>query len=228
MLKRIRVRFRDKVFETFIPENTDEEHEFSTYLHYVESISGLIRDRWLEPVDLLRAPEVTAALGRSKPNDGSDPKAVRNFLVNSWSTELSLRVARLVGDGAIRYFNHWAPVQAYYAVYLGLQALYASNGTRASTHSSALRTASNNIKQGRLGVPPPWFVVCDCERDVGRAGYPGLPAGAELTKISTLAPAVPDRWWSFYTLALRTTRQRILTARCQEWKKQHKKKRIPR
>jgi hypothetical protein len=223
----MKIQLAGKTYDIALPENTDEEHEFSTYLHYVESIAGLIREHHATPASALRDPGVVTSLSRISSNSDADRKATRNFLFNAWSTELSLRVARLLGDEAIRYANHWAPVQAYYAVYLSAQALYASSGTKPSKHASALRVLSNDIKQGRLGAPAPWCVTCICETDAGAGGFDALPAGASLSKVSTLATPTRDRWWSLYALALRTTRVRLLDERCQDWKKSQKRKRTP-
>lgn len=58
---------------------------------------------------------------------------IKKLLFNSWNTEIVLALPASISTEFIKYANHWSPVQAYYALYLALQAYFRSIGLQAAT-----------------------------------------------------------------------------------------------
>lgn len=81
-----------------------------------------------------------------------DPDEVESFLKIAWNTEYLLSIN--YGDPElVRISNQWLPIQAYYAVYSGMEAVsYAIDGNHAKSHSKALRKCSDYLT--RLGISP--------------------------------------------------------------------------
>jgi len=117
----------------------------------------------------------------------------------------------------------WSPVQAYYAVYLGLRALVVASGqTTPNDHTVTLRCASKDLRTGRIAAPAPWSALCVSCSDVTPKGFLNLPGGVQFVDISTAMSVVTEEnAWSFYATALRTTRVELRSERFKEWKRKH-------
>lgn len=59
----------------------------------------------------------------------ADLDAIEQILRIAWMSEIQLHLPGTLGsDQLLRYSNAWAPVHAYYAVYMALQSWLAANG----------------------------------------------------------------------------------------------------
>lgn len=207
------------------PEPTQDELGFATFHHYVSSVSTLIDESGVPRSRLVQTIAGGATFQRIQRNTTPDLALVRRRLRNAWSTEIVLGLPRQLGGGLVRYANHWAPVQAYYALYLALHAFHAAAGRDPVTdHAAMLAAAAEDLRTGRLSAPTPWAMTCTCRTDKGRDGFSGLPADATLESLSAaLSVPLRERRWSFYGLALRTTRGFFLDdeKRVRAWKRRN-------
>lgn len=201
---------------------TEEERGFAAYLHYLRSIYGLIRTLYPSNARLVEVCQSGQAFQRLQRNAKADVALVQRRLSNAWSTETSMHFARELDDELVRYMNHWAPVQSYYAVYLELQAIVASaNRPPVRDHRGALRSAAEDLRSGRLCAPPPWSLLCTGENAEDSKAFMNVPPGEVVEQLSVMALPTPDRWWSFTGLALRTTRSRLVDERAADWKRRN-------
>jgi hypothetical protein len=138
-----------------------------------------------------------------------DEKIIQKCLFNAWNTELVLRLPSYITKDLVKYSNHWAPVQAYYAIYLCLQAYFrSSKDPNVDTHASALRTIASQLRQRKLLLPF-WSVICH-GTPPHSVHYKNLPPDKSVGKISTLSNVRQADFWDWYGMALRTTRERQL------------------
>lgn len=82
-----------------------------------------------------------------------DPKIVRQWLLNGWSTENLLRInlEHLEGD-ALAHSLHWAFPQAYYSVYALTMAYFHAVGYSEQKHTAVIRKFGTESVSGRY--PP--------------------------------------------------------------------------
>jgi hypothetical protein len=93
---------------------TQEEATFRTYLNYLVAWARYIEEEYPEKSDLVKAVFNLRGVQRIKRNKGFDSEKLFKLLRNAWFTEIQLLLNG--GDAEfMRYSNHWAPVQAYYA-----------------------------------------------------------------------------------------------------------------
>jgi hypothetical protein len=162
-----------------------------------------------------------------------DLDEVRRFLMLGWTSEAQLQLPSTLGDGApIGFFNAWAPVQAYYAIYGVMQAWFAANGIGGLTddHTAALKTMASMIRE-RNPFPEPWGTLAiGCPMRDERL-YLNAPAGhdcaasIELLAVPTSLDG-PEQFWPRYGTWLRSTRKARLLRREELWRREHGKSRI--
>lgn len=76
-------------------------------------------------------------------------ESIKQLLLNSWSTEFSLRSTAEIGnEDYLRYALHWTFPQAYYSIMLSLQAFFISQHYVTSEHYLLRRQFSNMVKKG--------------------------------------------------------------------------------
>jgi hypothetical protein len=153
----------------------DEFQRFTTYLNYLRALSLFLK----RDFNLSSLREVVASASFMSIQGGRCPdvQRIRQLLRNAWSTEIQLSLAARQ-EGLVSYSNHWAPVQLYYASYLGLRALLlASNQTVPHDHTATLRAISLAIKARPQLFPQPWRTVCVGEPADPTLGYLNLPSG---------------------------------------------------
>jgi hypothetical protein len=228
-------------YEVTVPEAPIEEWGFFTYLHYLISIERLIARTLHSPGALTLEPPTAA--GQEKTQVQPDLARVGELLRAAWSVEAMLRFPRRLSPHVVGYADFWAPTAAYYAVFLEILALYEARGaerrdadTRSGqahdttgrgpsvrgTHSAALEAIDTDMQSGRLALPLPWSLLCVREELVDREGYIGLPEDVEVMPRHALGSPNETTWWSYYALALRTTRRRQITAEIVKWKRENK------
>ncbi len=132
-----------------------EEATFRTYLNYLVALARYIEEEYPEKSDLVKAVFNLRGVQRIKRNKDFDSEKLFKLLRNAWFTEIQLHLS---GSDAefMRYSNYWAPVQAYYAVFLELSALFVAsnnvNGKR--SHTAVLHTIGSFARDRNIFVRP--------------------------------------------------------------------------
>lgn len=209
----------------------EEAKSFSTYNHYLTSyryvLEGLYGNGDEVLANLDNAVRSTTGFrnveARERPQD-----LYEKALSNAWSTEAALYLpARLGGEELMPCANHWATIQAYYALYPLLRAFVAvrSGSEPVPRHAWLLEQISETTTGQKL-FPSPWNVVCQGHQKA--YSFDGLPQGVGIHEFSTLSRPRPEDAWSSVCKALKTTRKGRIEDRVKDWKKAKGRKRIPR
>jgi len=151
---------------------------FRTYLNYLSAV----RDRFRETFGSFGryCEQCLVETRRLKGDRTLDRERIRRFLRLAWNTEHLLHESGSEDAEIQRLNNHWAPVQAYYAVYCAAEAAaYALDGSAPDSHAKALKKVTEYAR--RLDLPP-WDVVCTgpTGKDGSDISVEGLPAGTEI------------------------------------------------
>lgn len=151
--------------------------KFDTYRFYLECICEHLTSKYTNLAGFVRQVHSTTSAVNRLP--ALDPNEVEQYLRIAWNTEYLLSIDH--GDPEIiRINNQWAPIQAYYSVYSGLEALsYAINGDHAGSHQKALRKASDFLLN--LGITP-WNKAYEGSRGKSRSDHSptNFPAGISI------------------------------------------------
>jgi len=218
---------------------TDEEAEllrrFTVNKNYLQALQGYLAGTYGYREQLYYGLKAAA---QSHPpyqrinRASADLNEVRRFLTLAWTSEMQLHLPALMGHHAVLGFaNAWAPVHAYYAVFGALQAWFAANGMSgtANDHTATLKTVSNQIDQRDL-FPEPWNLLavgCPMRHERRHLNHRGVDCTRHIEVLSIpTAFEVDPNFWPRLGTWLRSTREARLTAREDQWKKKHKKKRI--
>ncbi len=213
---------------------TKEEDErakaFAVHKNYVSAISSYIFNAWGTPPthieDLLKTQQALSGYSKMQAKTPPSPIDVHRCLTISWASELQLQLGAAVDPVTLRYSNVWAPVHAYYAIYMSLQAWFAMNGMLHLTddHTSSLRTIANMVASRSL-FPAPWNVTCTGCPQLGTVSFHNAPPDAECGgDIEVLSRPVASTFWPRYGKMLETTRRRRLERNFGEWKKSRGRK----
>jgi|SRR5690625_170328 len=134
---------------------SDALRAFHTYLNYLSAV-----EQWaMTEFGSWRRYGDACVLATRRLQGIRDPDMywVGRFLKLAWNTEFLLHASDTRDPEIQRLNNHWAPVQAYYAIYCGCEAVaYLLDGERANSHSKALRKVTEYF--GRSGITP-WNIV---------------------------------------------------------------------
>lgn len=108
----------------------------------------------------------------------TDEDSLKKYLYLSWASEIQLRLGVLTDPFMLKYTNCWAPVHAYYAVYMLVQAWFLSmgEGCLPDNHTDTLKMISNQLKQ-RVLFPQPWNVLCTGCPQLDEVCYLHIPDG---------------------------------------------------
>lgn len=204
----------------------EQQSRFVTYLNYLEALRRYLSEETWRPAHQIASLRSGPSFRRLQRNTDVNKSAVSKYLRNSWATELQLR-APTSNPEILGVANHWATVQLYYAVYLSLRALFiAANREVATNHRAALRTIAADVEKRSGLFPLPWKVCCKGGAMSSSAEFLCIPKDVEVREISNLSSVGRDEFWSSYAMLLRTTRKRQIDERADQWKHQHKKKRL--
>lgn len=207
-----------------IDEGNEAAYRFTTYKNYIANFRNFLFETYGEGKPMLCKLKSTleniGIAGIQRKNlDNTKLQTATKLLYNAWHTELMLILSGQYKE-YVRYSNHWSSVQAYYAVFLALQALFESaRMQRQNTHSYTLTTVSNLIKQRKM-FPLPWCVYCTGSPDLKEEKYFNLPNDVDISRISPLSAPGPTRFWNSYGMLLRTTREKQCAQRADAWKRQ--------
>ncbi|MFA5410346.1 MAG: hypothetical protein WC321_00575 [Candidatus Omnitrophota bacterium] len=204
------------------------EKSFRTYKNYLKSIELIIETLYGSELfhKLKLALRNDVPVTAAKPASTVDLNKIKKLLFNAWYSEIILYLPNSFDPGLKFYSNHWAPVQAYYSVYLSLRSLIESSGVNCrEDHTNTLNLIASWIKNDNLFLPP-WNACCKGCVEYGNHKFYCLPDGYTAKEVSTLTNPSRDNMWDFYSLMLRTTRDRILNKRKMDWKRKHNRKRM--
>jgi len=193
----------------------DSHRRFTTYKNYLLSFNYLLNNLYYDYGNIL------SNLKKIRLKPDSDFDKIRSLLLNSWNSELLLNLPFLFQDDFLKFSNHWSPVQSYYSIYLSLRALIvAKNMDARGDHSTTLRVVSSNFIQGEKIIPYPWDILLDCSK------FCGIRGSSTINSINTLENPFhfhndANKLQDSVCLFIKTTRERIIKEKCQEWKDCH-------
>jgi hypothetical protein len=205
---------------------TDEEgrsRRFTVHRNYLTSVRLFLETIYgtdtILPLGLLRAQRQLPAFRRINRRSLSSEREFRRLLAISWASELQLRLAAVGGDAFLRYSNAWAPVQAYYAVYMSVQAWLVTVGMSGllDDHTRTLRSTVSHLLRRRL-LPHPWDVSCEGSPELRERVIKGLPSNADPdAHIELLANPTLADFYPRFAKMLETTRDLRLKRLRKEW-----------
>lgn len=221
---------------------TAEEEEllrrFTVNKNYLQALRGFLRHSYGRGDDIY--PGLRDAVIAHRPyqrisGGKTDVEEVRRWLVLAWASEMQLHLPDSIGQApVVAVANSWAPVHAYYTAFGLLQAWFSANGITgtATDHISTLRTIASMIEHRWL-FPEPWSLLAVGCPMRGETRYLNAPAGvdcaAHVEVLSVPVTFAPDpTFWPRYGTWLRTTREARLKAREEQWKAEHKKRKVSR
>lgn len=214
-------------------EEEERSRRFRVHKNYLVSIElflsalyGYGDDRDGRLIDVQRG---LPAFERIRRRPVANEPELRRLLGISWASELQMRLAGVGGDAFLRYSNAWAPVQAYYAVYMSIHAWLSTIGMGGlvDDHTSTLRTVVAQLV-GRGLLPHPWDVSCRGCPELNERTIVGAPPGANIdAHVELLAtPSLPN-FYPRFSKMIETTRDQRLQRLRKEWLRQHDRKRMP-
>ncbi len=220
----MRLQFSELDFYSLLDADSDEARTFTTYLGYWVCLAELVQTRYgQDPAAAL----LTELQGRrafrrlSSQGKPADPRAVRALLLNGWTSELRLHLIDLEDTKRLSVANHGAPVDAYYASSRHATAWLAlRDGAAPTTHRGLLNAMSAQVIGSTL-LPPPWDLSCQALKPSPvYSGFTALPGPCS----NLAAAADPD---ARAGMLLRTTRDRGVKKKVEEFKHGHKLNRAP-
>lgn len=203
-------------------KSEDSHRRFTTYKNYLLSFNYLLNLLYSDYKSIF------ANLKIIRPKSKIDSARVRSLLLNSWNSELLLNLPLLFKEDFLKFSNHWSPVQSYYSIYLSLRALIvAKNMNARGDHATTLQIISSNFIQGEKIIPFPWDVLLDC------SNFYGIKGKSIISSINPLENPFYfrnnlNKLQDSICLFIKTTRERIIKVKCQEWKESNPLKNKPR
>ena len=212
------------------PEEEERTRRFQVHKNYVGGVAQFIRaeygSRSVGRIETLTQAQKHFPSFRRIKRRPVDQDRLEQFLTLSWASELQFRLARLSDPVLLRYSNAWAPIHAYYAVYMSAQAWFLTIGSHelVDNHTGSLNTLSNQVSQRGL-FPAPWNVTCSGCPHIDEITFSNLPVGVNPESHFELlaAPSLQD-FWPRYCKLLETTRKRRLDRNIDEWKRKERRK----
>lgn len=223
-----------------LPSEAEEDlhRRFTVNRHYLQALRQFLEATYGKGpalhANLREAVQSRGAWERIQRSSEPNLDEVRRFLMLGWTSEAQLQMPSTLGEGApIGYFNAWAPVQAYYAVYGVMQAWFAANQMSGliDDHTAALKTMAATIRE-RNPFPQPWDLLAIGCPMRGERNYLNVPpeydcaASVELLTVPTPLDG-PAQFWPRFGTWLRSTRSARLERREGAWKSKNGKSRIP-
>ena len=214
---------------------TDRGHRFQVHHFYVVGIADYLKEVYGESEGDVTAGVVSAqqslpSFGKVQTKRDFDRDRLSQFLTLAWGSELQLRLSGLQDASVLRYSNAWAPVHAYYAVYMSAQAWFAAMrlGELVDNHTGSLNLISNQIHLRSL-FPMPWNVSCRGSKELSSISFSGYPEMARIyDRAEPLSRPSLGEFWPRFGMLLYTTRERRLKRNIDEWKRQRNRQRVSR
>ena len=214
-------------------EEQDRISPFTVHRHYLTNMEVMLDALYgageAQPQAMVAAQRTLPGFGRMQRRPLHGVAELRRLLCICWGSELQLRLGTVAGDAFLRYSNAWAPVQAYYAVYMSIHAWLVTIGMGGpiDDHTSTLRTVASHLVRRRL-LPYPFLINCTGHPKLHERQVHGLPADTdpdlhiELLAAPNLADFHPR-----YAKMLDPTRNARLERGRREWLARNGRKRMP-
>ena len=214
-------------------EEEERSKRFQVNKNYLSSIAQYLEhtygpDPTTLHADLLNAQQQLAGFRRIQRIPVVRAEEIARLLRISWASEIQLRLGLFGKSAYLRYSNVWAPVHAYYAVYMSTHAWFSAMkfGQLIDDHSSSLRTVAMQVKNRDL-FPLPWAVSCGGCPQLKECSWARLPDGADPhAQVELLANPSLEDFWPRYCKMLETTRARRLEGRFDDWRRRRHRKNI--
>ncbi|OGS21445.1 MAG: hypothetical protein A3J83_08520 [Elusimicrobia bacterium RIFOXYA2_FULL_40_6] len=208
--------------EASIPsqEEIDQSNRFLTYLYYIRNLARQI-DTNLFLISITKSNSFNSIIG----GKCKDYDYLGRLFRNAWYTEIQMLLPKRNNE-LVPYANHWIPVQGYYAIYILVRAYFFCSGQDIShEHATNLKCISHEIQKRPDLFPCPWNVLCDGDPNIKIPNLINIPEEVSITHISNLKPN--SNFWDSYALLLKTTRQRQIETKFDDWRTSNKRVRIP-
>ncbi len=218
-------------YYTLFERENDLLLRFQAYLYYIVAINQFIEHEYgcqSNMAGLLNAQKELKAYKKIQREKNIYRNKLKQLLYLSWASEIQMRMAGNYGKDLMQFANSWAPIHAYYSVYMSAQAWFLCMNCKEqiSNHSSSLSVIANTIKERKL-LPLPWSVYCTGYSNTFEfefANRPDMPALENPFRVIN-QPSI-ENFWERYSVMLKTTRQEKLESRFAEWKRKHGRKSI--
>jgi len=198
-----------------------QDKRFKTYLNYVETLSNFLSVT--KSFEGLKNTSDHKSFSSIQGGKCCDYQHLERVLRNAWFTELQLNLPSQFDDFA-KFSNHWAVVQSYYACFLSVSSVFLSKGQNVEkSHAAASKEFSNLLMTSPKLYQSPYNILCvhqDREHE-----YINAPKNFGEESISTLSNLTTNNL-EHYATFLKTTRDKQIKKRCDQWKNQNKKNRI--
>lgn len=161
------------IFRYKIPTEKESSNEikFKVYLNYLKSIGDIFHDLNItaDKTHLKSIVKSKYFIGIQKKSHNE--KKIQLLLRNAWITEMQLTFT--ADYPTLGYSNHWASIQLYYSIYLGLYALHlamnnVSDSDNYDGHASILKKTSEKIKNCPDLFPYPWNVTYSGDTNIDK------------------------------------------------------------
>ena len=216
------------------PSEKEEERSrrFTVHRNYLGSIELFLGNNYgygdEQVANLVAAQRALPAVARVQRRAVTNVAELRRLLAISWASEMQLRLANVGGDAFLRYSNAWAPVQAYYAVYMSIHAYLATAGMGGliDDHTRTLRTVVALVVERGL-LPAPFDVTCSGCPDLHERQINGMPAGSNPNDhFENLAGPTAGDFYPRFAKMLETTRDNRLARLRKEWLRKNNRERM--
>ncbi len=204
----------------------DNNARYWAYSNYLIALSRLLSQEY--PTDCTLAIVIANSGGfkrlrRATPS--IDQSALSKALRQGWFTEILLWKKAQYPD-LLPFAVPWSMVESYYAVYAIVKAYFLVSGrNEIGTHEGTLRTICSDVTNCKDRFPRPWNCVLNGDPKTSPVFVTNVQQPVLLT--NPLVSPYRGDLWQHYGLFLKTTRQRQIDRLIQRWKKNNRRKRIP-
>jgi len=195
-------------------------HAYSNYLLAISTIINNEYDSLEEIVDLVISENDNQQVEFSN----SKLTRISQLLRNSWLTEILLNQTK-DNEDLLQFSNPWSMVHSYYAIYSMLVAYFeACRNREIKAHQSLLKSIGSEIQYSNNMFPVPWNYYC---LEDPRLGIVEIENDSNIIRAELGNALISPRKnpLQHFALFLKTTRQRQVDKKKDDWKRQNRKKR---
>lgn len=197
-----------------------------TFNVYIGSIARALRARYSNEKELdegLLIAEILALQNYAQPRVKDRLDLIERSLRRAWATERLLCTFGSDADADMkRDALHWLPAQAYYAIHAALDALLESHHQGTKNHMAALNSFSSTF----IRAMPKFPLGITCEGFAGAWKFDGFTTSPIPKQAKIIAKDEPT-WCHHLAEGLKTTRVDDCVDDVEKWKRDNKKKNIP-
>lgn len=207
--------------------------KFRVYFNYLISLAEHIENddnvhNQLKSIVLTK--EFNGFCHRKNKIEEDELKRISIFLRNAWLTEHQMS-QHINNKSYINIANHWICIQSYYAIYLGLRALFVAKNTNTpETHTASLNEISNMIKIQPKIFPDPWKILYinkafKKDEKPNHTSFECLNLPSTININHDISPLKKNQnFYNQFTRLLKTTRVKLIQEKYEELKKTKKPK----